>query len=34
MRIRTLQLLGGAGRGACCLLRTTPPSPVRIFSLT
>ncbi|CAF3710705.1 unnamed protein product [Rotaria sp. Silwood1] len=25
MKIRTLQLIGGAGRGTCCLLRTVPP---------
>ncbi|UJR21676.1 hypothetical protein I4U23_024753 [Adineta vaga] len=31
MKIRTLQLLGGAGRGTCCLLGTPPPVPVSIF---
>ncbi|CAF1284436.1 unnamed protein product [Adineta steineri] len=33
MKIRTLQLIGGAGRGKCCLLRTTPPVRVNIFSI-
>ena len=28
MKIRTLQLIGGAGRGACCLLGASPPVPV------
>jgi hypothetical protein len=32
MKIRTLQLIGGAGRGTCCLLRTVPPVFVRAFS--
>lgn len=32
MKIRTLQLIGGAGRGACCLLRTVPPVLVSILS--
>lgn len=31
MKIRTLQLIGGAGRGTCCLLRTAPPVPVSSF---
>lgn len=30
MKIRTLQLIGGAGRGACCLLDTSPPAPVSV----
>jgi len=30
MKIRTLQLIGGAGRGACCLLRTAPPGHVSV----
>jgi len=34
MKIRTLQLIGGAGRGACCLLRTVPPVLVSIFLLS
>jgi hypothetical protein len=34
MKIRTLQLIGGAGRGACCLLRTVPPVLVSVFLLS
>ncbi|CAF0720928.1 unnamed protein product [Adineta ricciae] len=30
MKIRTLQLIGGAGRGTCCLLRTSPSASSRL----